>query len=359
MAKLTHAQLVILSAAAQRDDCGVELPANVQGEAARKIVDKLIRAGLLEEVGAGGSLPVWRRDDESGAIALRITSAGLAAIDAADEATAAPEENRGRLASTGEVARSAPRSHRPSRKQISVSAQKSAHKRHRHRPGKAKTQTGSLHDSRPGSKQARGAWNYRDLGCDVTISYAPCPIRPMSEDVRRMAHRDYWLAERRPEEWLLIEWAKGESEPTKYWLSTLPQDIAFRDLVDAAKLRWRIERDYQELKQEVGLGHFEGRGWRGFHHHATLCIAAYGFLISERGRIPPSADRSSRPLPGPAVPNRDRPRQSAAAARTPYPKLDRHHAPTHHRRSGQNAAAMSLLRSANRKTITPQKFLTQ
>ncbi|MFL5100948.1 MAG: IS701 family transposase, partial [Xanthobacteraceae bacterium] len=87
------------------------------------------------------------------------------------------------------------------------------------------------------------------------------------------------------QEWLLIEWPEGEPEPTKYWLSTLPGDISFRRLVDFAKLRWRIERDYQELKQEVGLGHFEGRGWRGFHHHATLCIAAYGFLVSERAMI--------------------------------------------------------------------------
>jgi SRSO17 transposase len=62
------------------------------------------------------------------------------------------------------------------------------------------------------------------------------------------------------QEWLLIEWPEGEKEPTKYWLSTLPSSITFRDLVDAAKLRWRIERDYQELKQEVGLGHYEGRG---------------------------------------------------------------------------------------------------
>ena len=114
------------------------------------------------------------------------------------------------------------------------------------------------------------------------------PLRSRFARLRvRAAHRDYWLAECRPEEWLLIEWPKGESEPTKYWLSTLPKNIAFPDLVDTAKLRWRIERDYQELKQEVGLGHFEGRGWRGFHHHATLCIAAYGFLISEREGFPP------------------------------------------------------------------------
>ena len=92
-------------------------------------------------------------------------------------------------------------------------------------------------------------------------------------------------------EWLLIEWPEGEKEPAKYWLSTLPSSIAFRDLVNAAKLRWRIERDYQELKQEVGLGHYEGRGWRGFHHHATMCIAAYGFLISESETIPPSGPR--------------------------------------------------------------------
>ena len=103
----------------------------------------------------------------------------------------------------------------------------------------------------------------------------------------RVAHRDYNLTEGRPEEWLLIEWPKGEDAPTKYWLSTLPMSISFRRVVDTAKVRWRIERDYQELKQEVGLGHFEGCGWRGFHHHATLCIAAYGFLISERETIPP------------------------------------------------------------------------
>ena len=130
----------------------------------------------------------------------------------------------------------------------------------------------------------------------------------------RVAHRDYNLTEGRPEEWLLIEWPKGEDEPTKYWLSTLPKSISFHRLVDITKLRWRIERDYQELKQEVGLGHFEGRGWRGFHHHATLCIAAYGFLISERETIPPSASCSAALFPQLAVPDGYRPRGSALAA---------------------------------------------
>jgi SRSO17 transposase len=98
----------------------------------------------------------------------------------------------------------------------------------------------------------------------------------------RVAHRDYWRSEPREEQWLLIEWPKAEKEPTKYWLSNLPVSISARKLVATAKLRWRIERDYEELKQELGLGHFEGRNWRGFHHHASLCIAAYGFLVMER-----------------------------------------------------------------------------
>jgi SRSO17 transposase len=115
-------------------------------------------------------------------------------------------------------------------------------------------------------------------------------------------------------EWLLIERPEGEDEPTKYWLSTLAKNIPFHDLVDAAKLRWRIERDYEELKQEVGLGHFEGRSWRGFHHHATLCIAAYGFLISERETIPPSAPRSAALFPQLAFSNGYRPRGAAIAA---------------------------------------------
>jgi SRSO17 transposase len=122
------------------------------------------------------------------------------------------------------------------------------------------------------------------------------------------------LPEQLLEEWLLIEWPVGEAEPTKYWLSTLPADISLHQLVDFAKMRWRIERDYLELKQEVGLGHYEGRGWRGFHHHATLCIAAYGFLISERETIPPSGPRRTPSFEAPALPDHYRPRGSALAA---------------------------------------------
>jgi SRSO17 transposase len=132
--------------------------------------------------------------------------------------------------------------------------------------------------------------------------------------VRVRAGHHQAIPELLAQEWLLIEWPAGEPKPTKYWLSMLPADIGFRRLVDLAKLRWRIERDYQELKQEVGLGHFEGRGWRGFHHHATLCIAAYGFLVAERATIPPSGPRSTALFQTLAFSEGYRPRGAALAA---------------------------------------------
>ena len=163
----------------------------------------------------------------------------------------------------------------------------------------------------------------------------------------RPAHRDTKLTEPRAEEWLLIEWPEGETEPTKYWFSTLPEDVAFDHLVDIAKLRWRIERDYQELKQELGLGDYEGRGWRGFHHHATLCIAAYGFLIAERGALPPSGPCFASQLSGSAIPDGYRPRGAADPARTAHPQLDRHNATMPHRRSRQDPPQMPLLQFVN------------
>jgi len=139
----------------------------------------------------------------------------------------------------------------------------------------------------------------------------------------RPAHRDEKRTEPRPEEWLLIEWPKGEAEPTKYWLSTLPMETKIPDLVRLAKLRWIIERDYEELKQELGLGHFEGRGWRGFHHHATLCIAAYGFLVVERSRFSPSARAGQLGLSLPQIPPHFRPRGAARPQRAAPSVVDR------------------------------------
>jgi len=127
----------------------------------------------------------------------------------------------------------------------------------------------------------------------------------------RSAHDRDAVTEAIAEEWLLIEWPDDEKEPTKFWLSNLDQTITFAHLVRTAKLRWRIERDYLELKQEIGLGHFEGRGWRGFHHHATLCIAAYAFLVSERAAFPPSQARCGAIIEVPALPENYRPRGAA------------------------------------------------
>jgi len=131
----------------------------------------------------------------------------------------------------------------------------------------------------------------------------------------RPAHRDDWQREPHPEEWVLLEWPEGEPEPTKYWVSNLPGTAKLRKLVGLAKHRWVIERDYEELKQELGLGHYEGRGWRGFHHHATLCVAAYGFLVAERSRFSPSARTGGLELRAPRIPPDYQPRGSPRARR--------------------------------------------
>lgn len=142
---------------------------------------------------------------------------------------------------------------------------------------------------------------------DLKSRFAALRVRP--------AHRDYWRAEPHGEEWLLIEWPEGESEPTKYWFSTLPADLPPTDLVHFAKHRWIIERDYEELKQELGWGHFEGRGWRGFHHHATLCIVSYGFLVAERSLFSPSARAGHLGLRAPKPPQSFSPRGSSHTTR--------------------------------------------
>jgi hypothetical protein len=153
MARLTDTQLVILSTASRRNDRGVDLSANVTGEALRKAVDKLIRTGLLEEVRAHDSLMAWRRDAEAGPMALRITEQGLEVIGVKDDAVDASTETGGSPPPDRTEVEAPANKVLASRKRASVAAQKSASKKHQ--PRKAKTKTSSPRGGRPGSKQAR------------------------------------------------------------------------------------------------------------------------------------------------------------------------------------------------------------
>lgn len=129
----------------------------------------------------------------------------------------------------------------------------------------------------------------------------------------RAAHRTHLSTTLRAQEWLLVEWPEGDAEPAKYWLSTAPADATLGQLVCVAKMRWRIERDYEDLKQEFGLSHYEGRSWTGFHHHVTLCIAAYALLMYRRLRHHDTQKNSVRPKT-PALPEGYVPRGQSAGA---------------------------------------------
>lgn len=173
-----------------------------------------------------------------------------------------------------------------------------------------------------------------------TITWRQGSAEPLSGRFARVrvvaAHDD---RDRAPE-WLVIEWPSGDAEPLRYWLSTLPEATPFKALVGTIKGRWRIERDYLELKQELGLGHYEGRNWRGFHHHASLCIAAYGFLTLERLR---GSKKNRARFKAPAVPEGFRPRGAGTDA-TPSTALDRNRALSSRPPDRATVGAMSLLR---------------
>jgi len=160
-----------------------------------------------------------------------------------------------------------------------------------------------------GVRLPSGAWRWVEwrVGTNETLRSRFARVRV------RAAHLDHLRTEQRPEQWLLIEWPEGREEPMKFWLSTLPGSSSLKALVHAAKMRWRIERDCQELKSEFGLNHYEGRNWRGFHHHASLCIAAYAFLVIERLRHP-GRKKKRRAREEPALPEDYVPRGARAAA---------------------------------------------
>jgi SRSO17 transposase len=161
----------------------------------------------------------------------------------------------------------------------------------------------------------------------------------------RAAHRDYKRTHEREEEWLLIEWPQEEAEPRKYWLSSLPAKTSLKSLAHTAKARWLIERDYQELKQEFGLGHYEGRGWRGFHHHASLCIAAYGFLLDQRLKSGGSKKNSAR-SDAFGLPEGYKPRGSRQDA-APRSQLHRHASIPVRSRDRPTPRSLSVLRETD------------
>lgn len=165
----------------------------------------------------------------------------------------------------------------------------------------------------------------------------------------RAAHRDYLRIGVPAEQGLLIEWPAAETEPTKYWLCTLPADISIKQLVDTAKMRWRIESDYHELKQEFGLSHYEGRGWLGFHHHATLCIAAYGFLTAQR--LKQASKKNAARLQAAALPEDYQPRGSRPSA-TSRPRLDSDAALPGQQGARAASAAMPMLRVGEQACVT-------
>jgi SRSO17 transposase len=190
-------------------------------------------------------------------------------------------------------------------------------------------------------------------GTNETLSsrFAAVRVRP--------ARRDHERTEPHAIEWLLVEWPKGDKEPAKYWLSTSPETMPLKDLVNLAKLRWRIERDYQDLKQEIGLGHYEGRSWRGFHHHATLSIAAYGFLVSERETIPPSGPRGAQVFKAaPFSPGR-RPRGAPDPDHPPRQGIAHDLANAPQRRARQATRPMSMLYTDDKPEQQKIAFVTQ
>lgn len=125
------------------------------------------------------------------------------------------------------------------------------------------------------------AWREGSRGTMKT-RFSARRVRPANVGLRR-AHPDEL-----PSAWLLCQWEEDGKEPSKYWLSNLPEETTLPDLVRLAKLRWRIEQDYRELKDALGLDHFEGRSFRGWHHHVTLVSMAHAFLTLER--LDPKAD---------------------------------------------------------------------
>jgi len=129
-----------------------------------------------------------------------------------------------------------------------------------------------------GERAARTvAWREGADGQQLVSRFVALRVRPAGVRLRRAARGGQL-----PVRWLLAEWPDGAPEPVKYWLANLPQTTPLQQLVHLAKLRWRVEHDYRELKDALGLDHFEGRSFKGWHHHVTLVSVAHAFVTLER-----------------------------------------------------------------------------
>jgi SRSO17 transposase len=120
-------------------------------------------------------------------------------------------------------------------------------------------------------------WRQGADGAPLVSRFVVLRVRPAGAQLRRAARGGQL-----PVRWLLAEWPHGQPEPVKYWLASLPETTSLQELVGLAKLRWRVEHDYRELKDALGLDHFEGRSWQGWHHHVTLVSVAHAFVTLER-----------------------------------------------------------------------------
>jgi len=177
----------------------------------------------------------------------------------------------------------------------------------------------ALAENLPKSAFRRVSWREGNRGRQSS-KFACLRVRPAEQHTKGRPPDE--------EHWLICEWPEGEPTPTKFHLSSLPATTSLRELIRLMKLRWRVERDYQELKGEIGLDHFEGRTWRGFHHHATLCSAAHAFLALRSALFPPEQSEvdardgatppaSRAPAPGrllPALPQAVRRSRTASRA---------------------------------------------
>jgi SRSO17 transposase len=143
----------------------------------------------------------------------------------------------------------------------------------------------------PAESWQRVTWREGTKG-PMTSRFVAIRVRP--------SHRHQHQAPKEEPQWLLVEWQETQASPDRYWLSNVASTVDLPSLVRLVKIRWWIEQGYQQLKDELGLDHYEGRSWQGWHHHVTLTMAAFAFLVIEMLRLKKNFWTELAPSPGTA-----------------------------------------------------------